>query len=162
MTDDRVPAEAVRLHEEGRAAASSGDPVRGLELLNAARELAPDWPYPAYDMAFTYLLGDYLDEAERWYAHVDALAPRGFFTAKTTLHTIRREQRVELPSGFTKAYALLELQPPEVRVRALEQITAKFPSFAPAWKDYAAQLDDDDARLAALDRGLAADPDDET
>ena len=44
----------------------------------------------------------------------------------------------------------------------LEDLVQELPTFAPAWKDLAALLDDDDARLAAITRGLAADPDRET
>ena len=55
--------------------------------------LAPDWPYPVYDAAFTYLLqGDSLKAEER-YAEVDRMAPRGFFTAKTSLDCLRRDRK---------------------------------------------------------------------
>lgn len=159
---DSIPDEAQQLHEQGREAGSNGDPARALDLFNQARLLATDWPYPPYDMAFTYLLHDHVEEAERWYATVDALAPRGFFTAKTALDTIRRERRGELFDGFSKAFALLEWEPPDRRLAMLGDITARFPGFAPAWKGLALLLDDDGERLAALERGLAATPDDET
>jgi hypothetical protein len=160
--NDGISDEAQRLHEQGRAAGSGGDPVRALELFHRAHQLAPGWPYPPYDMAFTYLLHDYLAEAELWYAKVDELAPRGFFTAKTSLDTIRRERRGELFDGFSKAFAMLEWEPEATRREALREITARFPGFAPAWKERALLADDDGERLAALERGLAATPDDET
>ena len=162
MATAAPPDEAVALHERGRAACGDGDLAGGLELLFAAYQLAPTWPYPPYDMAFTYLLADHLEEAERWYAIVDKLAPRGFFTAKTSLATIRRERRGDLPAGFSKAFATLEWLPPATRRAALEDLVQELPTFAPAWKDLAALPDDDDARLAAITRGLAADPDRET
>ncbi len=87
MTDG-IPTEAARYHEQGRDPGSNGDPVKALELFTRAHELAPDWPAPPYDMAFTYLLADYLEEADKWYAHVDELSPRGFFTCKRSLDTI--------------------------------------------------------------------------
>ncbi len=157
-----ISDEAQRLHEEGRAAGSGGDPVRALELFHRAHQLEPDWPYPPYDMAFTYLLHEHLEEAEIWYARVDELAPRGFFTAKTSLDTIRRERRGELFDGFSKAFALLEWEPVETRRKMLRDITTRFPAFAPAWKELAMLIDDDGERLVALERGLAAAPDDET
>ena len=154
--------EANALHQEGRRAGSSGDPVKALELFVRAHRLEPTWAYPPYDMAFTYLLNDYLEEAEKWYAVVDELAPRGFFTAKTSLDIIRRERRGELHDGFSKAFALLEWEPEDARRLALRQIVERYPTFAPAWKQLALLTDDDTERLAALDRGLAANPDDET
>jgi hypothetical protein len=36
-------------------------------------------------------LGTDLSGAEQYYAHVDRLAPRGFFTCKTSLDGLRRE-----------------------------------------------------------------------
>lgn len=157
-----VNAEANALHQQGREAGSAGDPVRALELLRRAHELEPEWPYPPYDMAFTYLLNDYLDEAEKWYAVVDELAPRGFFTAKTSLDIIRREKRGELFEGFAKAFALLEWEPEDTKRVMLQQIVERYPNFAPAWKELAKLTEDDREKLAALDHGLAGSPDDET
>lgn len=154
--------EANALHQQGRDAGSNGDPVRALELFMSAHRLDPSWPYPPYDMAFTYLMNDYLDEAEKWYAFVDKLAPRGFFTAKTSLDIIRREKRGELFEGFAKAYAMLEWEPPDRKLVLLRDIVARFPAFAPAWKELASLVEDDREKLAALDHGLAGAPDDET
>jgi tetratricopeptide (TPR) repeat protein len=154
--------QANRLHQQGREAGSSGEPVRALELFHQAHKADPTWPYPPYDIAFTYLLHDHLDEAETWYAVVDQLAPRGFFTAKTSLDIIRREKRGEVFKGFAKAYAMLEWEDKETRRTALRQIVERYPGFAPAWKDLAALTDGDQEKLAALDHGLAGNPDDET
>ena len=162
MTDDAIPAEAHELHVQGRAASSAGDTALALELFQRAHVLAPTWAYPAYDMAFTYLLADDLDQAAHWYAHVDELEPRGFFTAKTALDTIRREQRGELFAGFSKQFALLEFESDETRLEALGHITRRFPAFAPAWEKLASLVDDDDERLRAIDHGLAGNPDDQT
>lgn len=154
--------QADALHEQGRAAGSAGDQVKALELFFAAHELEPDWPYPPYDIAFTYLLAGQLDEAEKWYALVDQLAPRGFFTAKSSLAIIRVEQRGDVPKGFAKSFAMLEWAAPDKKLAALQHVTHTFPSFAPGWKEYASMLDDPDAKLAAFERGIAANPDDET
>src|SRR4051812_25108552 len=53
---DAIPPEASRLHQEARAAGGRGEYARALELLDRAHSLAPAWPYPVYDAAFTYLL----------------------------------------------------------------------------------------------------------
>jgi tetratricopeptide (TPR) repeat protein len=158
-----VPADAVRRHEEARAAGARGEYDRALVLLDAAHALAPGWPYPVYDAAFTYLLQGDTDTAERCYAQVDRLAPRGFFTCKTTLDCLRRERAGELPAGFCRAFTTLESLGELPRKKAvLESLVARFPGFAPAWKELAALLDDPDDRLRAIERGLAAGPDPET
>ncbi|MEZ4403144.1 MAG: hypothetical protein R3B06_24180 [Kofleriaceae bacterium] len=162
IPEGELPAEAVELHERGRTLCAEGDLADGLELLYQAHRLAPGWPYPPYDMAFTYLLADQLDQAERWYALVDRLAPRGFFTAKTSLATIRRERAGGLPAGFSRAYASLEWLPPPQRRQALAGLVEEFTDFAPAWKDLAGLEPDDDRKLAAIARGLASAPDAET
>jgi tetratricopeptide (TPR) repeat protein len=158
-----VPTDAVRRHEEARAAGARGEYERALVLLDAAHALAPGWPYPVYDAAFTYLLQGDTDTAERCYAQVDRMAPRGFFTCKTTLHCLRRERAGELSAGFCRAFTTLESLDDLPRKKAvLEGLVARFPGFAPAWKELAALLDDPDDRLRAIERGLAAGPDPET
>ncbi|HEX8107027.1 MAG TPA: hypothetical protein VF516_04825 [Kofleriaceae bacterium] len=159
---DSIPDEANALHQEGRKAGGAGDPARALELFARAHQLAPRWAYPPYDMAFTYLLSDQIELAETWYALVDELEPRGFFTAKTSLDLIRRERRGELPRGFVKGFIVLEWLPEDQQRAALQQIVTRLPGVAPAWKQLAGLTPDDDAKLVALDRGLAAHPDDET
>jgi hypothetical protein len=44
----------------------------------------------------------------------------------------------------------------------LEGIVEKFPAFPVAWKELSSLLEDDDARLRAISRGLEHDPDGET
>jgi tetratricopeptide (TPR) repeat protein len=158
-----VPPEAAHLHRQARQAGESGDYDRALRLLEEAHRLAPDWPYPLYDAAFTYLLQDDAVRAERYYARVDRLAPRGFFTCKTSLDGLHRELAGELPTGFCKAYATLEwVRDPAEKRAILEGIVGGFPNFAPAWNELANLLDAPDAILDAVARGLAASPDDDT
>jgi tetratricopeptide (TPR) repeat protein len=158
-----VPAGAVRLHEEARTAGARGDYDRALMLLDKAHALAPAWPYPVYDAAFTYLLQGDTDTAERCYAEVDRLAPRGFFTCKATLDSLRRERAGTLPSGFCKAFTALEsLDDPPRKKAILEGIVARFPAFAPAWKELAILLENPGDRLRAIEKGLEANPDGET
>lgn len=160
---EAVPPEAADLHRRARQAGESGDYAEALRLLEQAHRLAPTWPYPLYDAAFTYLLQDDTVRAEQHYAQVDRLAPRGFFTCKSTLYGLRQELAGELPAGFCKAYATLEwVRDPTEKRAILEGIVGAFPAFAPAWNELANLLDDPDARLSAIDRGLAAGPDDET
>ena len=41
---------------ERTAAGGAGDYKKAITLLERASSVAPEWPYPVYDMAFTYLL----------------------------------------------------------------------------------------------------------
>jgi tetratricopeptide (TPR) repeat protein len=160
---DPVPAAATRRHGEARAAGSRGDFDRALVLLDQAHALAPRWPYPVYDAAFTYLLHGDQETAERFYAEVDRMAPRGFFTCKTTLDSLRRERAGELPEGFSRAFITLESLDDPPRKRAiLEGMVARCPAFAPAWKELAALLEDPADQLRAIEAGLGGNPDGET
>ncbi len=157
-----VPAEARALHDQGRAAGGKGEYPKSIELLRAASEKAPDWPYPVYDLAYTYQLQGDDVKAEETYLRVEKLAPRGFFTAKTSLDCLRRQRAGTLPTGFCKSFALLEFMEPAQQKEALQGIVEKLPIYAPAWKDLASLLDDDAAKLRAIEQGLAHDPDGET
>jgi tetratricopeptide (TPR) repeat protein len=158
-----IPEEASHLHGEARKAGGRGDYPHALDLFEQAHRLAPDWPYPVYDTAFAHLLQGDSKKAEESYAEVDRMAPRGFFTAKTSLDCLRRERAGVLPPGLCQAFATLEWMNDKAQKRAiLEGIVEKFPAFPAAWKELALLLDDDDARLQAIARGLEHDPDGET
>lgn len=159
---DSVPARAQRLHAEAREAGGHGDYARALDLLDEAWDLAPRWPYPAYDAAYTYLLIGEPQMAEELYARVDEMAPRGFFTCKASLDTLRRERAGELFPGFARAYATTEWMAPAERKAVLTGIVQKFPGFALAWKDLSALLEDDASMLFAIEQGLRGRPDPET
>lgn len=160
---DAIPPEAARLHVQAREAGGRGGYARALVLLEHAHRLAPDWPYPVYDSAYTYLLQGDATKAEELYAQVDRMAPRGYSTAKASLDCLRRERAGAVPAGFCRAFALLELSDDNANKRALlEGIVEKSPTFPPAWWKLSGLLDDDEARLRAIARGLEHDPDPET
>lgn len=159
---DDVPPQASRLHQDARQAGRRGDYARALDLLDQARDLAPRWPYPVYDAAFTYLLLGETGMAEELYERVDQLAPRGFFTCKASLDTLRRERAGELFPGFARAYATTEWMALPEKKALLAGIVDKFPGFALAWKDLSMLLDDDTSRLRAIEQGLRGRPDAET
>jgi tetratricopeptide (TPR) repeat protein len=158
-----VPVEAESLHEQARQAGAAGDYTKALALLRRASVLAPGWPYPIYDMAYTFLLMKNADNARKYYRKTVELAPRGFFTAITALDTLERERKGDLQAGTYLAYLSLEWTDDQgTRAELLRKMVATVPRFAPAWKDLAAILDNDTQRLAAIQRGLTADPDPET
>ena len=159
---NEIPEEARRLHHQARSAGGRGDYDTALRLLNQAHDLAPSWAYPLYDAAFTHLLMDDPAQAEELYAMVDKMEPRGFYTCKTSLDILRREREGSVPDGFAKSFALLEWTEAAEKRDILAGIVAQYPDFAPAWKELASLLTDPDEKLAALDQGLAGDPDSDT
>ena len=51
---DNVPPAAEALQNEGRAAGSNGDYTKAIDAFTRAHDAAPNWPYPLYELAFTY------------------------------------------------------------------------------------------------------------
>lgn len=157
-----VTRAAKQLHEQGRAAGSAGQHERALELFAKAQQLAPEWPYPVYDAAYEHLLKGETAEALALYERIEVMAPRGFFTSISELGCLRREVAGELPKGFCIGFTTIEFIDDRKKKRhALEDIVAKFPRFAPAWKELSGLLSDDQ-RAAAIEKGLASSPDRET
>ncbi|MFD0727164.1 tetratricopeptide repeat protein [Lysobacter brunescens] len=160
---DNVPAEAESLHRQARQAGAAGDYPRAITLLQQAAELAPAWPYPVYDMAFTYLLMNDSDNARKYYVKTVELSPRGFFTAITASDALCRERKGDLPEGTYLAYLSLEwMDDPERKAEAVRQLVERIPRFAPVWKEQAILAGSSTEKLAAIEKGLAANPDGET
>ena len=155
---DNLPPRATQLHQEAREAGGRGDYARALDLLDLAWDLAPQWPYPVYDAAYTYLLLGEAGMAEEFYERVDQMAPRGFFTCKASLDTLRRERAGELFPGFARAYATLEWMDPGQKKSILAGIVDKFPGFALAWKDRRRCWTGTRASWTPSSRGCAAAP----
>jgi tetratricopeptide (TPR) repeat protein len=158
-----VPREAEELHQLARQAGSRNELDKAIELLERAHKLAPGWAYPVYDAAFTHLLKGDVARAEAKYAEVDRMAPRGFFSTKTSLDCLRREREGKLQAGFCKEFVALETVSSAAQKRAILQgMVERFPEFPPAWKEILPFLEGDESRLKAIGMGLAHAPDDET
>jgi tetratricopeptide (TPR) repeat protein len=161
--DQNIPEKALELHRRARREGTKGNYDGALSLLEQAREAAPKWPYPPYDTAYTYLLFGNSKKAEQFYLETDKLAPRGYFTCKAAIDTLRREHAGEIPPGTYLSLVRLEGDSDQVRKKkAVEAILAKAPSCPAAWKELAVLLDDDKEKLAAIDKGLALKPDPDT
>jgi tetratricopeptide (TPR) repeat protein len=157
-----IPAKAKQLHEQGREKGAAGDYVAAIRLLNEAAALAPDWAYPSYDLAFTYLLKGNHTEALEKYKEVERLEPRGFFTAKTAVWALEREEKGIFPKGTYSAYVSLEWLDSEKKKMMVSQLTTSVPTFAPAWKEQAFLSTNEEEKLQCIEKGLALEPDGET
>jgi tetratricopeptide (TPR) repeat protein len=158
-----IPEEARRLHQQGREAGGSGEYEAALKLFEQAHQLAPDWPYPLYDAAFTYLLNEDTARAEEYYARVDRMSPRGFFTAKAALDSLRREREGMIPKGSYRMLMLLEYEGNRGKKHSiLKGILSESPKFPVAWKEMVTLLDKDEEKVQAVLEGLQHDPDPDT
>jgi tetratricopeptide (TPR) repeat protein len=158
-----VPDEAKSLHEAARMAGGTGDYKKAIQLLEKASHLAPKWPYPVYDLAYTYLLQNDAENARKYYEKTVELAPRGFFTSITAQDTLTRESKGELPTGTYRAYLSLEwIDAPEKKAKAIRALVKHVPNFAPGWKEMTTLSTKDSEQEDAIDKGLAAHPDSET
>lgn len=162
-SDKPVPAEAKNFFEMGRTAGQKGESESALLYFEKASKLAPDWPYPIYESAFTYLLQNDFENAYASYKRVNELAPRGFFTAKTAVDILEKERAGKLPVGIYLYYLSLEWEnDAEKRTKAIIALTEEVPNFAPAWKERATVEVNEKSKLSAIESGLNADPDPET
>ncbi|WP_298514784.1 tetratricopeptide repeat protein [uncultured Kordia sp.] len=153
---------AKSLHRQARQLGQTGDYKNAIEKLNQATKAAPNWPYPLYDLAYTYLLQDDHENALKYYELTDKIAPKGFYTSKTALHTLQLEHQGALQKGLYKSYLTLEwIENPAEKKEMLKLLVDKFPSFAPGWKDYSNFLEGKE-RLNAIEKGLEQNPDSET
>ncbi|WP_299213112.1 tetratricopeptide repeat protein [uncultured Aquimarina sp.] len=157
-----VPKSAKLLHNQARQHGQKGDYKKAIETLNLACKEAPDWVYPVYDLAYTYLLKDDYDNALKYYRLTDSLAPKGFYTSKTALHTLEKEKKGDLKQGLYKMYISLEwINDPKEKLEMTELLVSKFPTFAPGWKEYSSLLEGE-KRRNAIEKGLELESDIET
>jgi tetratricopeptide (TPR) repeat protein len=161
--NQHVSPQASQLHQQSRHEGQQGNYLAALELLEQAHKLAPEWPYPVYDMAYTYLLQEDINNAVKYYTLVNQLAPGGFFTTKTALHTLKKEVNGNYPKGLYLAYLRIEwtnsiAQKEKIARNLIERV----PDFAPAWKELANCLEESPQKLVAIEQGLQANPDLET
>ncbi len=153
---------AKSLHSQARQFGQTGNYQKAIENLEQANKEAPNWAYPLYDLAYTYLLQDDYDNALKYYQLTDKVAPKGFYTSKTALHTLERENAGDLQKGLYKSYITLKwIDNQAEKTEMIKLLVEKFPSFAPAWKDYSSLLEGNE-RLNAIEKGLEQNPDMET
>jgi len=155
-----VPERAMQLHAEGRKHGEAGAFAEALQSFQQARELAPSWPLPLYDVGLTYLYMKEDARALEAYEQLDTLAPQGVSDSKQLLDSLRREKDGRVPPGtlreFLEVMRLTEL--PELRKR-LEALTRKAPAFVPAWKELALSAEKPEEAERLLAKALALEPD---
>lgn len=163
MEHTQISEAAAALHQEARQHGGRGEYDLSIEKLLKANELAPEWAYPVYDLGFTYLLKQDFETALKYYEMTDQMEPKGFFTAKTALWSLKKELAGEFPKGLYLGYMRVEwMQSDEEKVQYAKAIVEKIPNYAPAWKEIAGKSNNHAERLQAIEKGLNANPDAET
>ncbi|MGV3611285.1 MAG: tetratricopeptide repeat protein [Fluviicola sp.] len=158
-----INEQANLLHLEAREAGQGGDYQLAIQKLLEAMSIEPNWAYPVYDLAFTYLLVGDFDNALKYYQETDNLEPDGFFTTKTAIYTLEGEKLGLFPEGLYTFFMQIEwTDEPEKKYHIAKQIVDNVPSFAPAWKELAYLQTDPEERLYSIEQGLAGNPDRET
>lgn len=153
---------AKSLHSQAREFGQKGDYKNAINKLEKANEEAPNWAYPLYDLAYTYLLQDDYENALKYYQLTDKVAPNGFYTSKTALNTLEKEKKGEFNKGLYKTYLSLEwIDNTTEKQEMIKLLVQKFPTFAPAWKEYSNIIEGDE-RMKAIEKGLSLNPDIET
>lgn len=158
-----ISPKAIELHNAGRELGATGNSEAAIATMKEAHALEPDWAYPLYDIAYTYLLNGKNAQALEYYEKVDRVEPRGFFTSKTALWSLRKEQAGHFQEGLYQAYLQLEWLPSDQdRMNLARQIVTKFPDYAPAWKEIGILSENSKDKTDAFDRVLNMDADMDT
>jgi len=163
MDNKNIDPTARKLHTEARELGQSGKYDLAIAKLEETIKIQPDWSYPIYDLAFTYLLKGDFDNALKFYKKTDDLSPKGFFTTKTALYTLQGEQSGKFPKGLYLAYLQIEwTDDKEQKLEITKTLTEKVPDFAPAWKELANLMDSKVEKFNAIEQGLLKNPDADT
>ncbi|OJJ14530.1 hypothetical protein BKI52_42910 [marine bacterium AO1-C] len=160
---ESIPFEAIEMHQMARQEGQYGRYAQAIDLLTKTHQLAPDWPYPLYDLAYTYLLQKDFEQALAYYRLTNRLEPRGFFTCKTAIYALEGEMDKLFPVGQYLHYLSIEWTNDEdEKLEIAKAITEQTPDFAPAWKELANLLTDTSQRAEVIETGLSKQPDLET
>jgi hypothetical protein len=157
-----IPEKAKELHDLGRRYGADGKYDAALLNFEEASKLAPGWAYPIYDTAYTLLLRDDATNALAKYREVDRLETNGFFTTKTAVWSLEREESGALPKGTYRAYLALESVDAKTKGELLEKLAVMAPKYPPMWKEKALASKTVSEKLQLIEKGLALEPDGET
>jgi hypothetical protein len=157
-----IPAQAKEMHELGRRYGAEGKFDAALLSFAEASKLAPGWAYPIYDTAYTLLLRGDATNALAKYREVDRMETNGFFTTKTAVWTLEREESGALPRGTYRDYVALEDAEGNGKIELIEKLAVMAPNYPPVLKEKAIAAKTVTEKLQWIDKGLALEPDAET
>ncbi|MFL5344032.1 MAG: hypothetical protein ACJ8AT_04530 [Hyalangium sp.] len=155
-----IPEHALELHAQGRKQGEAGQFDEALKSFLQAREVAPTWPIPLYDIGLTYLHMKEDARALEAFEQLDTLVPQGVSDSMRMLDSLRREKAGRVPPGTLREFLEVEQlkDPVEVQHR-LEALTKKAPDFVPAWEALALTADKVDEGERLIAKALALEPD---
>jgi tetratricopeptide (TPR) repeat protein len=156
---EEVSAYARTLLENGRTARARGNLTAAIELFEDARENAPGWLYPIYELASTQLLVGEPGAAEKTYHRVNELAPHGFFNCQQAEDCLRREREGSVKPGTYQRLAMLQGASRSAALLAVRGVLEESPDYPYAWERLALISEDIKEARDAVDKGLANKPD---
>lgn len=163
IINQAIDTTAKTLHNEAKKLGQDGKYDLSIAKLEDAIKVAPQWAYPTYDLAYTYLLKHDFQKALEFYKKTDQLEPLGFFTTKTAIYSLEGEQSGIFPPGLYLAYLQIEWADNlNKKLEITKAITEKIPGYAPAWKELALLLTDMQEKQYAIEKGLCQNPDADT
>jgi hypothetical protein len=113
--------------------------------------MAPDAPYPLYEIGWTHLLLEDPVRGEEYLRMVDRLVPEGFMWTPTLLDCLSRIQSGQLPPGaYIPLLHLHNIRDQDARAKIASIIVAELPHFAALWCHLAAAASLEDAVSRAL------------
>lgn len=158
-----VPDAAVEAFNAGVECGRANNIEGALERFEAASALAPDWPYPIFQRAFTLLLKGETEAAYKAYQRVDELEPRGFLSSKVALAALEKELSGDYPQGFYLYFLSHEWQKDDDEKRnILDEVLTVAPDFAAAYQKLSGLAAGPAERLELIESGLGCEPDAET
>lgn len=161
--EQTVSYEAERLHQMGRLYGQQGQHELAIKTFDQASQIEPNWSYPHYDKAFSFLLMGDIEKAYQNYKIVDKLSPQGFFTTKTSVFYLDKELKGVFPKGLYLQYLKHEwLETNQEKEQLLQGIVTEYPSYSPAWFKLSSFQDDPEKKIALMEKGLSFQTDPET
>jgi len=159
QSDRPVDTHALDLLKNGRDAAMKGDYANAIDIFEEARRNAPFWEYPVYEIAWAHLLSGDDDAALEYFDRVNAMAPHGFFNSQQASACLAMERDGKVARGTYRRVVQLDRASRSTALMVARDLTDRTPGYAAGWERVASLADDSKEALAAIARGLAANPD---
>jgi hypothetical protein len=153
------PPAAIRLQSAGEQEAAAGRWDIAGRYFGQAHRNAPDWKAPLTALGRVSLETGALTMALQWFDALGALPEDRDRMGAALSECVRRELALTVPHGVCRQYFYARIESDERRRAALESVLSLAPELAPGWADLVALIEDPASRHAAIDRGLAANPD---
>eukprot|EP01084_Bolivina_argentea_P300771 518712_1 len=153
-----IPPTAKTIYQEAIQKRSNGKYKEARDELLFAHNIVPQWEYPLYELAYTYLLQKDYKNALIYYKKTNSLFPsgHGFLNTQTAIWSLRNEKKNnKFKKGLYYDYVMIETLDKSEQLHAYQQIINTYPYYAPAYNKIALIGNDMETKQNAIDDGLA-------